>query len=178
MFLMSVIDVPLAQTIPSERFPLSWRWTQPSHAVFAAEELASMRAIDSAASDSLRRLLRRRGITRPLQTGVVLHERALDAANLTDPEVRRWLADLPVSPAERVWLCYEWSDALELPWSLFVARWSDFCYPSSDDLVVVPGSGAWVLEYWHYETLVWFPVPGAADDGAPAGPSPPPAPPR
>lgn len=158
-----MIDIPTSSDIPIREFPLVWRWTQPSHALFDANELAALRAIDSTSSTKLRQLLCERGIVRSLQTNDCLQQRLLEARGLDDGAVETWLRRLPVPEDLRVWLSYRWSDALELPWSLFVRRWSDFCYPSFDDLVVVPSSAEWVFEYWHHETLVWYPrAPGSA----------------
>ncbi len=152
-----MISISDLATIPIEAFPLAWRWTQPSHAVLGIRDLASMRAIDSRASRSLLKLLTSTGVWRHLQTAAMPEQRALDASQLDDGDVEEWLRSLPVPGSSRAWLCYAGSDALELPWSLFVDRWAAFCYPSSDDLIVVPGDTSWVLEYWHYEAFVWFP---------------------
>jgi hypothetical protein len=40
-------------------------------------------------------------------------------------------------------------------WEFFTAHWDDFCYPLSDDVLVLPDSGAWVLRY-HHEEVFYF----------------------
>jgi hypothetical protein len=153
-----VITVPPEETIPIGDFPLVWRWTSETHAVFTPAELASMRAINERASATLHDYLLSQGLMRREPDPVSFQEVALDAEHLSEERVAAWLCALPVVQEERAWVCYpHWSNSVEVPWDLFVQRWDDFCYPSSDDVVVVPPSGAWVLEYWHYETLIWLP---------------------
>ena len=153
-----MISVPHSETVAIEEFPLIWRWTSETHAVFTAAELASMRAINEQASDALHDQLLSRGLLRVDRHSPIPGELALDVEHLSEKAVAAWLLSLPVDRAVRVWVCYpNWANSVEVPWSLFVHRWDDFCYPNSDNVVIVPPSGAWVLEYWHYETLVWFP---------------------
>ncbi len=156
-----MINISPSKTVPIEDFPLAWRWTRETYTLFDSGDLASMRAIDPAASRELQGLLRSKGISRPLAGGNLSRERRLEAHGLEATAVEAWLQRLPIPQSLRVWLCYQWSDALELPWSLFARHWSDFCYPNTDDLVVVPATADWVLEFWHYETLVWYPRPGS-----------------
>ena len=119
-----MIDESLLKSIPVEEFPLAGRWTQSTHPEFGPSELASMRAIDSTSSSDLQDFLRVEGITRSLQTTEPPSQRVLDAEQPGDRPVQAWLQDLPFSEDQRVLLSYRWSDVLELPWSLFVARWS------------------------------------------------------
>jgi hypothetical protein len=44
---------------------------------------------------------------------------------------------------------------VRLPALLFVGRWDDFCFPSSDDVTVYPADERWLLEYAHREEFVF-----------------------
>jgi hypothetical protein len=68
-----------------------------------------------------------------------------------DPEeTGRWLAGLrpPVGGIVAVW---NMDTALSLPWETFIAYWSDFCYPSSDDVDIFLEDGPLVLKWRHDE---------------------------
>jgi hypothetical protein len=69
-------------------------------------------------------------------------------------ETSEWLRSLPV---EESFVSIAWNDALglELPWSVFCEYWSDFCYPSSDDVVIVlPPQG--IARWHHYERFEYW----------------------
>jgi len=46
--------------------------------------------------------------------------------------------------------------AIETTWSIFTEYWDAFCYPSSDDVTVVPVTGSWRLVYYHYEQFEFY----------------------
>jgi hypothetical protein len=81
--------------------------------------------------------------------------RSLQTEGKETTEVRQWLSALPIMPAASVIVSWDATTALVAPWRLFVQRWADFCYPSSDDLTVFPLEGGWVLAYYHDERFEW-----------------------
>ena len=129
-------------------FPLSWRWTQESHAVLPANILATIHPLTKPEADAL--------------TGQAQALWALDASARTSrfaafPEdhgkVQRALAALSIAPTTSVIVYWSTGLAVRTLWSTFTAFWDDFCYPSSDDVVVWPDLGSWALHYGHDE---WF----------------------
>jgi hypothetical protein len=119
-------------------FPLSWRWTQPTHSELPAEVLATMIPL---AGDEISALL----------TPQALGPRAEEHRSESTEETREWLASLR-APTGRVRVVWNETTALSMPWEVFVAYWSDFCYPSSDDVDVFADSGRVVLR-WHHDEL-------------------------
>ena len=136
--------------------PLAWRWTQPSHAVLTAEELSAMAClVPEAAREAAAISLLVHGPA-GLLTPPVSGLRTLPVgAPPKEQEVRTWLKRLPTGSEQEVIASWDSEIALFLPWSLFVMRWDDFCYPSSDDITVFPVSQAWVLAYHHYAAFQW-----------------------
>jgi hypothetical protein len=45
--------------------------------------------------------------------------------------------------------------ALRTSWEFFTAHWDDFCYPLTDDVLIIPDCGSWVLRY-HHEEIFYF----------------------
>lgn len=66
-------------------------------------------------------------------------------------EVRRWLRRVQPDSHVRVYVSWSKDLAVEMSWNIFTEYWDDLCYPSSDDVTVVPVSGTWQLVYHHYE---------------------------
>jgi hypothetical protein len=122
-------------------FPLFWRWTQPSHSVLPSDVLEMLRPLSRDLAESL-------SASAPKAFGpsAVMHR-----ATGTDDETRVWLASLPL-PANRVSVVWSANAALSMPWEIFVTYWSDFCYPSSDDVDVFVEGGPIVLR-WHHDEI-------------------------
>ncbi|UUZ71607.1 hypothetical protein [Polaromonas sp. JS666] len=123
-------------------FPLFWRWTQPSYSVLPADALETLCPLETELVDLLCA-----SAPKTLGPRTIKHH----ATENTD-ETRRWLASLPV-PVSRVVIAWGRDTALSLPWDIFVTYWSDFCYPSSDDVDVFVEGGPVVLRWHHDETF-------------------------
>jgi hypothetical protein len=123
----------------AQEFPLAWRWTQPSHSVLPAEVLAGIRPLSAPEAARLCTTASPRG------SSVVSHS-ASDSA-----DVSRWLRS--IQPDSQVPVYVGWSEelAVEMSWGIFTQYWDDFCYPSSDDVMVAPVTGTWQLVYHHHE---------------------------
>ena len=123
-------------------FPLIWRWTQLSHAVLPADVLKALHPMKTAQIASLcHSVTMRRG------SHVVKHQ-----ATEVSAETGKWLAGLRL-PGGRVIAVWNRDTALSIPWQTFVTYWSDFCYPSSDDVDIFVEGGPLVLRWRHDETF-------------------------
>ena len=122
-----------------QEFPLAWRWTQSSHAVLPREVLSGIVPLTPSEAAQLH-------LGVPVQSVSAI-------SCLTDgsEDVQGWLRR--VQPDGQVSVYVSWSDdlAVQTKWGIFTEYWDDFCYPSSDDVTVVPVTGSWRLEYYHYE---------------------------
>jgi hypothetical protein len=122
-------------------FPLAWRWTQSSHSVLPSEVLDQLRPLnltEAARAHTIAVAQRPSGIS----------------YSTTDPdpaEARMWLRRVQPDLAVLVYVSWDQDSAIETTWSIFTQYWDDFCYPSSDDVTVIPIAGAWRLDYYHYE---------------------------
>jgi len=121
-------------------FPLIWRWTQPSHAVLPTDVLKELRPV---AREQITALYDSKMKGSDLAMGQ--HRAATDPA-----ETGKWLSSLR-PPAGRVVAVWNMDTALSLPWETFITYWSDFCYPSSDDVDVFLENGPLVLRWRHDE---------------------------
>jgi hypothetical protein len=50
-------------------------------------------------------------------------------------------------------LWHPWDVAVLTADSVFQRYWDDFCYPSSDDVLIWPRSDAWAAVYRHEEVI-------------------------
>ncbi len=77
-----------------------------------------------------------------------------DGGPLADPNYGAGVSDV---------VTVAWSPecALRTSWEIFTDYWSDFCYPSSDHVAVLPESDRWALFYDHEEQFEFVPRPSA-----------------
>ena len=75
---------------------------------------------------------------------------------IPDEEVAEWLSTL--SARSSAWTVLNWSQevAVLVPWAVFAEHWSDFCYPSSDDVHIWQPGHDWTLLYEHHESFQYF----------------------
>lgn len=122
-----------------QEFPLAWRWTQPSHSVLPAEVLSNIRPLGP--SEAAKAQIGGSSVQTPAAS--------CDAQDHAD--VRSWLRGMQPDAQALVHVIWRQDLAVETSWDIFTDYWDDFCYPSSDDVIVLPVVGAWQLVYHHYE---------------------------
>ncbi len=145
-------------TQPLAACSLSWRWTDPRWAEFSPEELASLQCLTVKKATQVYDYLIR--MLDAWQSDASAAAGELVIATHDDPDVvRRWLAQRWPDQLASTLVSWDPATAVAVPWGLFIHRWDDFCYPSSDDVVVAVSTGQWILEYAHHERMTWQPRP-------------------
>jgi hypothetical protein len=75
----------------------------------------------------------------------------------TDPlVVSQWLKDRVPEYEADILLLWDQDTGALVPRRIFIARWDDFWYPSSDDLGVVGNVGQWRIEMYHHGMFDFF----------------------
>ena len=74
-----------------------------------------------------------------------------DAIDAVRDRLLDWVAD----DGQDVIVLWDKHVGAVVPWRVFCEYWDNFCYPSSDDNVIVPIEGSWFLWY-HHEEQFWF----------------------
>lgn len=127
-------------------FPLAWRWTDDAHAKLPESVLAEIEPVDPVRAKELYRS----GVS--VSRSPAEGEASVFASD-EEEATRRWLQRLPISPSARVTIVWSEQLGVSLPWETFGDFWSDFCYPSSDDLFVFREDGSCALSYDHSEVF-------------------------
>lgn len=126
---------------------LAWRWTDSRYAVLPEEVLNALLPVDDVEALSLHK----RALSFLGTDSLSLDFTVSTTSNLAGDAGINWLVkEQPLSETEVV-LSWGPTVALKTSWALFVGYWQEFCYPASDDLVVFPLAGNWVLLYHHEE---------------------------
>src|SRR5438046_819950 len=62
---------------------------------------------------------------------------------------RSWLRDQQPDLSVQMFVSWQQEAAIPTRWEIFTEYWDDFCYPSSDDVLVWPESERRALFYFH-----------------------------
>ena len=64
--------------------------------------------------------------------------------------IKKWLHRRGLPFERKVYVSWHGDQGTITTWKMFVKYWSDFWYPSSDDLVVIDQTLTWVLVFCHW----------------------------
>ena len=124
-----------------QEFPLAWRWTDSRYSVLPDTVLSQLKPLGAEearlAFEHAQSFQRDSGVTR--------------SADVSDDDGCHWLRAQHGSLSDIVTVSWSPECALRTSWQIFTDHWSDFCYPSSDDVTVWSDSERWVLFYDHCE---------------------------
>ncbi|MCL1092937.1 hypothetical protein [Shewanella kaireitica] len=123
-------------------FPLSWRWTESSHAKLPQEILDGLQPLNEELAQKL---------SSQIPVNFPVGATRLDAS-ADNQATTEWLSKLDVK-SKLVTISWKCDTALALPWTTFCKYWDDFCYPSSDDADLFLENGQHFLRWNHYEVF-------------------------
>jgi hypothetical protein len=128
--------------------PLAWRWTDSRYALLPESTLAQIEPVDLSKAEYLfRHSLRLLG--RDCLSPEVFETVTRSRADIPIEAGCAWLRAQQPDLSARIYVSWEASIAVQTTWEIFSGYWDDFCYPSSDDVVVWPESENWALLYHH-----------------------------
>ena len=135
-------------------FGLAWRWTDERWNLLPEDDLLAIRPFKKEAAGKLNEysleLLEKVTKAEGPYALVLSVECGDDAAEV---DVSETLQKHLVNCDQNVYVSWDPGYAVKCRLDVFCNYWDDFCYPSSDDVVVWPASETWVLMYRHYETF-------------------------
>ena len=134
------------EQIETDRFV--WRWNEGIRPFIRPLKPAKARAIYAIMLDYISRW------------GCMLSEEYFSSvdildSNAHDTEASQWLGERAGPSTTDVLVAYRPGQAYLVAWDIFHAHWNDFCYPSSDDVIVTPLTEEWVLLFYHEEIFFW-----------------------
>ena len=134
-----------------QEFPLAWRWTDSRYTVLSEVVLSQLQPLG--AQDAQLEFERARNFQ---EDSGIAH-----SADVSDEDGCAWLRARHDGLSNIVTISWSPDCALRTSWQIFTEHWSDFCYPSSDDVTVWPDSERWVLFYHHHEQFQFIQRPAA-----------------
>ncbi len=149
-------------------FQLARRLARDSHGTLLPEELDKIKPIIPKVAHHIYSELKDEVLARfevPGQNFFSCGAASLDVCRLSHETVAAWIRQqLPKDGAQIIisWVSPAQDLAALVDRDLFVDHWADFCYPSSEGVVVWPPGLSFVLRYSHDEIFTFKMVPAQA----------------
>lgn len=145
-----MIIITADNLLPLDEFRLKWRFTDKQYNLLHQE---AQQQIHPLTADCIHEIRKRVHFSSgPNQDPQWRVTGSFDASTDRDLVVR-WLRSQVPNESTNV-VVFWWSkDAVLTTWDIFCSYWSDFCYPSSDDIAILPLDEQWVITYHHEEVF-------------------------
>lgn len=135
-------------------FSLAWRWTDAKHWMATGSELERIRPLFPAIALRLWNEIFQMTFGEESDARAFFTTDAIEYRTDRDPTyVTQWLNSLSSNQSGQIIIFWEPDKAVVTEQNLFAHHWDDFCYPSSDDIVIWPIDVSWVLIYGHEEVF-------------------------
>ena len=148
---MNLIDsLTKKDFIPFEKFGLKWRFTEEKYNVLSDEVLSLIYPLSkNKAAEFYKYSSGFLGNAALIESEFI---RIISFRIVGNHEpVKVWLNQKPIDPESEIIVSWDNSDCVITYWKIFCEYWDDFCYPSSDDILIWSSLDAWILYYCHEE---------------------------
>lgn len=131
-------------------FDLNWRFTDPKHNLLPEEDLSKIQPLSRTMSLQLHRQSEKYLGNATLLKSIF---KSIESFKIPDDneEARKWLTDKGINPETQVAVSWDKSTCVLTTWEILCKYWDDFCYPSSDDVLIWAATEDWILYYCHHE---------------------------
>ncbi|QNR25027.1 hypothetical protein [Croceimicrobium hydrocarbonivorans] len=140
---------------PLSEFPLQWRFKDPDFDQLAPDLLAQLIPLEEEAAlflwSEINQFQFYKG--RSLDPQLFKEYDQLQATDSKAQEIQMWLDKRRIPGNQLIALSWEATEAMLLPWAIFVEHYACFWYPSSDDLTIFDLKLSWVLDWSHFGLL-------------------------
>ena len=152
------IEIDNREIIPLEDFELNWRWEKTHNPIISDLEKAQIEPVSEIESKRLNKVIDYFEIDDNLRENYIETD-WLSASCENDEKIesfRNSLSTVLESWNENVIVTWDRTTTLKTTKELFLKYWDDFCYPSSDDVIIISEETNWIMFYNHIEVAkIW-----------------------
>ncbi len=143
--------------IPMDDFRLKWRFTEEKYDKLPDQHLDQLKPLDKEAAKFLWDYIAKTNLHNdtPFKKNFF---RTIDKAKILDgneKQIKKWLYQRGLPFDKPVFLSWQPTDAMIVPWKLLIKYFDSFYYGSSDDLTVIDQNFNWALLFYH-EAEIYF----------------------
>ena len=141
--------------IPIKDFSLGWRFTDEKYNKLPDAHLNQLQPLNTEASEFLWKYISdsRLHDDTPFKRN---YFKTIDKAKIliaNDSEIKKWLYHRGLPFNKNVFLSWQPSEAMIVPWKIFIKYYDNFYY--TDDLTIIDDSLTWALLFYH-ENEIYF----------------------
>lgn len=141
--------------IPMDDFRLKWRFVDEKYSKLPAQCLGELKPLDQDAAKFLWDYIAKTSLHDdvPFKKGFF---RVIDKARIlekNDKRIKKWLFQRGIPFGKPVFLSWQPTEAMIVPWKLLIKYFDSFYYSSSDDLTVIDQSLNWALLFYHEDEI-------------------------
>ncbi|BDD12070.1 hypothetical protein FUAX_45020 (plasmid) [Fulvitalea axinellae] len=155
------IEIKDEEVIPLSDFELNWRWDKIHNSRISIEELKEIQPLSHDTSKKLFKVASYFESELDLRNDYTSSDwiRASSESDDHTKEFRKKLSKLLKNWNEDLIVCWDKKTSLKTNKEIFLKYWDDFCYPSSDDLIILSVKTNWILIYNHIEVAkIWMKI--------------------
>ncbi len=144
-------DNIFSHAIPMDNFMLKWRFTDEKYECLPDHHLEQLVPLDAEASRFVWDYILNVNLFEaiPFKRGFF---RTIDKAKIlegNEKEIKKWLYQRGLPFDKYVFLSWQPTDAMIVPWKLLIKYFDSFYHSGSDDLAVIDQSLTWALLFYH-----------------------------
>ena len=138
-----------------EDFRLKWRFTEEKYDKLPDQHLDQLKPLDNEAANFLWNYI----VKTKLHDDTPFNEnfyQTIEKAKIIDgneKEIKKWLYQKGLPFDKPVFISWQPTDAMIVPWKLLIKYFNSFYYRSSDDLTVIDQSLSWTLLFYHEDEI-------------------------
>jgi hypothetical protein len=151
------LTVPLTpdDLLPLAEFGMRWRWTDPKWNLLDDDALSKIHPLTPGAArrawETLGDLFDPSGFG--LNPAHIADQTRMETADPDESVVRAFLERATPPRGDETLVLWGPDVAVLTTDRVFQRYWDDFCYPSSDDVLIWQCADAWAAMYWHEEVM-------------------------
>lgn len=143
--------------IPLEQFSLNWRFTEEKYNKLPELHLEQLKPLNKNASEFIWNFIRNSRLHEdaPFKKGFFKNIDKAEVTDVNQKDIKKWLYERGLPFGKEVFVSWQPSESMIVPWKLLVKYFDSFYYPIADDLTVIDESLNWALLFYH-EHEIYF----------------------
>ena len=141
--------------ISLENFSLKWRFNDEKYNKLPKEDLDQLKPLDKDASLFLWNFIADNNLHNDIPFKKDFFK-TIDKAKIlenNENEIKKWLYQRGIPFDKQVFLSWEQTKGMIVPWKIFIKYFDSFYYGSSDDLTIIDQSLNWSLLFYHEDEI-------------------------
>ncbi|MBC7536928.1 MAG: hypothetical protein H7258_14655, partial [Ferruginibacter sp.] len=148
-------DNTLDHVIPMDNLGRKWRFTDNKYDKLPEKHLDRLKPLDNQAAKFLWDYIAKINLHEdiPFKKDFFLTIKKVKVLDGNEQEIKKWLYQRGLPFDKAVFLSWDQTDAMIVPWKLLIKYFDSFYYGGSDDLTIIDQSLNWALLFFHEDEI-------------------------